>query len=244
VYTRVLQTKAIDMSSVCARLGKEDNKQHNNAQTNKINGLCRIAAFGASALVALLLVVNVVSTRSTSMAPHYLRLADDTRSQASPDPTMDSRPGSSASLAQRRPQIIYTIFAGRRNRMKIQEPYWKEMVRIGAIDAVHAWDFVLGTDDKSHLHDLERKYDKRYLHDLERKYDFFHVLRPQDVPMPDFYWFDHNHSLLWRWKDSEKKRRAEHHSRGRRDEATRSTLSSMHPQQASMIMLSTRMTLS
>jgi len=79
--------------------------------------------------------------------------------------------------------------------MKIQEPYWKEMVRIGAIDAVHAWDFVLGTDDKSHLHDLERKYDKRYLHDLERKYDFFHVLRPQDVPMSDFYWFDHNHSL-------------------------------------------------
>lgn len=70
--------------------------------------------------------------------------------------------------------------------MKIQEPYWKEMVQIGAIDAVHAWDYTYlsnGADDK------------KYLEDLERKYDFFRIMRPQDVSMSDFYWFDRNHSL-------------------------------------------------
>ena len=60
------------------------------------------------------------------------------------------------------------------------------MVQIGAIDAVHAWDYTYlsnGADDK------------KYLEDLERKYDFFRIMRPQDVSMSDFYWFDRNHSL-------------------------------------------------
>lgn len=116
------------------------------------------------------------------------------------DTAMDKSGPAGTSATTRKPQIIYTIFAGRRNRMKIQEPYWKEMVRIGAIDAVHAWDYVSGGAD-----------DKKYLEELERKYDFFRIMRPHDVSMSDFYWFDRNHSLptaLERFGDDEKEGRA------------------------------------
>ena len=81
-------------------------------------------------------------------------------------------------------KTIYTIFAGRRNRMLIQEPYWKEMIRIGAIDEVHLWDYCFDMDDRKHLYTLGEKYS-----------GFVKIMRPQDVGMGNFYWFDHNHSL-------------------------------------------------
>jgi hypothetical protein len=35
------------------------------------------------------------------------------------------------------PHVLYTVCAGRKNRMLLQEPYWAEMHRLGQIDQVH-----------------------------------------------------------------------------------------------------------
>ena len=32
------------------------------------------------------------------------------------------------------PNVLYTVFAGRKDRLLLQEPYWRELKRIGAID--------------------------------------------------------------------------------------------------------------
>ena len=194
--------------------GGPDDARKSRSQLEICNGAAAksiVLAIGAVLVLAALVPAakKIVSdsTRAHTRT-HHLRVANDdvqvvsSASDAGTTITTDdggSRPDGSSSSTDR-PQIIYTIFAGRRNRMKIQEPYWKEMVRIDAIDAVHAWDYVSGGAD-----------DKKYLEELERKYDFFRIMRPHDVSMSDFYWFDRNHSLptaLERFGDDEKEGRA------------------------------------
>jgi hypothetical protein len=41
------------------------------------------------------------------------------------------------------PRVLYTVFAGRKNRMLLQEPYWAEMHQLGQIDQVHLWNYTL-----------------------------------------------------------------------------------------------------
>eukprot|EP00563_Minutocellus_polymorphus_P015225 CAMPEP_0181050090 /NCGR_PEP_ID=MMETSP1070-20121207/16336_1 /TAXON_ID=265543 /ORGANISM="Minutocellus polymorphus, Strain NH13" /LENGTH=118 /DNA_ID=CAMNT_0023129023 /DNA_START=59 /DNA_END=412 /DNA_ORIENTATION=+ len=42
------------------------------------------------------------------------------------------------------PNVLYTIFAGRKNRLLLQEPYWLEMYQAGAITEMHLWNYVNG----------------------------------------------------------------------------------------------------
>lgn len=88
-------------------------------------------------------------------------------------------------------KVIYTVFAGRKNRLLLQEPYWKEMFDLGAIDEVHLWDFTA----RMSLDDLTS--DRAHLLALEQKYDFLHLMHPSDINMSATYWFDKNYSLAW-----------------------------------------------
>ncbi len=39
--------------------------------------------------------------------------------------------------------MLYTLFAGHKNCMLLQEPYWAEMHQMGQIDQVHLWNDTL-----------------------------------------------------------------------------------------------------
>jgi len=87
-------------------------------------------------------------------------------------------------------KVLYTVFAGRKNRMILQEPYWEEMYRIGAIDEVHLWNFTHNNKGNETLVNQE------YLRHLGKKYSsFLTIMQPSEVTMEETYWFDKNHSL-------------------------------------------------
>jgi hypothetical protein len=85
------------------------------------------------------------------------------------------------------PNVLYTVFAGRKNRMLLQEPYWAEMHRLGQIDKVHLWNYT--------LHNRFTMENLQYLRHVERKYPFVTIMEPSLVEMPETLWFDSNHSL-------------------------------------------------
>lgn len=85
------------------------------------------------------------------------------------------------------PKVLYTVFCGRKNRLMLQEPYWAEMHRLGAIEEVHLWNYT--SANKYQQENLE------YLRHVENKYSFVTIMEPSDVEMPETYWFDKNHSL-------------------------------------------------
>jgi hypothetical protein len=85
------------------------------------------------------------------------------------------------------PNVLYTVFAGRKNRMLLQEPYWAEMHRLGQIDKVHLWNYT--------LHNRFTTENLQYLRHVERKYPFVTIMEPSLVEMPETLWFDSNHSL-------------------------------------------------
>jgi hypothetical protein len=89
--------------------------------------------------------------------------------------------------ATKSPRVLYTIFAGRKNRMLLQEPYWAEMHRMGQIDQVHLWNYTL--NNRFTTENLQ------YLRHVERKYPFVTIMEPSLVEMPETLWFDLNHSL-------------------------------------------------
>lgn len=95
---------------------------------------------------------------------------------------------SDATRAERLPKVLYTVFAGRKNRMKLQEPYWQEMYNLGAIDEIHLWNYT--QRDGFFQENLD------YLRHLEVKYAFVKIMEPSDVDMTETYWFDKNNSLL------------------------------------------------
>lgn len=75
--------------------------------------------------------------------------------------------------------------------MTLQEPYWEEMYRIGAIDEVHLWNY-------THNLKNETKVNQKYLKHLEETYsEFLTVMQPSKVSMEETYWFDRNNSLKY-----------------------------------------------
>jgi hypothetical protein len=83
--------------------------------------------------------------------------------------------------------ILYTVFAGRKDRLLLQEPYWVEMIRIGAITEVHLWDYTRGglhNPDRKHLQHLARKYSS-----------FLTIMDPFNIDMNETYWHDLNTTL-------------------------------------------------
>lgn len=85
------------------------------------------------------------------------------------------------------PNVLYTVFCGRKNRLMLQEPYWAEMHRMGAIQEVHLWNYTLTNQ--------YTQENLRYLRHVEKKYPFITIMEPSDVEMPETYWFDFNTSL-------------------------------------------------
>lgn len=84
---------------------------------------------------------------------------------------------------------LYTVFAGRKELMKMQEPFWVQMVELGAVKEVHLWDYTHNTmfygSDSSKF-----QTHRDYLHELERKYKWVRVFTPEKVdPMgyTDYY---------------------------------------------------------
>lgn len=77
------------------------------------------------------------------------------------------------------PKVLYTVFAGRKNRLLLQEPYWEEMYKLGAIDEVHLWNYIP-------LHDTEEnRLNREYLFHVEQKYDFLTIQYPSRVNMTE-----------------------------------------------------------
>lgn len=82
------------------------------------------------------------------------------------------------------PKVLYTVFAGRKDRLLLQEPYWREMIRIGAIHEVHLWNFT------------NKEVDLEYMRHVSKKYSsFLKIMEPSDVPLPETYWHDSNTTL-------------------------------------------------
>jgi hypothetical protein len=92
---------------------------------------------------------------------------------------------SSSSLST--PNVLYTVFCGRKNRLMLQEPYWAEMHRMGAIQEVHLWNYTLTNQ--------YTQENLQYIRHVEQKYPFVTIMEPSDVEMPETYWFDFNTSL-------------------------------------------------
>ena len=94
-----------------------------------------------------------------------------------------------ADTAEHRPRVLYTVFAGRKNRLLLQEPYWKEMHALGAISEIHLWNYIRRDDNP------ENAKQRQHLRQLQSKYSFISIKEPSDIPMPETYWYDRIHSL-------------------------------------------------
>ena len=92
-------------------------------------------------------------------------------------------------VEEHRPRVLYTVFAGRKNRLLLQEPYWTEMHALGAIDEIHLWNYIRRDDNPKNIEH------RQHLHQLESKYSFLSIMEPSSVPMPETYWYDRSHSL-------------------------------------------------
>jgi hypothetical protein len=82
---------------------------------------------------------------------------------------------------------LYTVFAGHKNHMLLQEPYWAEMHRLWQIDQVHLWNYTL--NNRFIMENLQ------YLWHVKCKYPFVTIMEPSLVEMLETLWFDLNHSL-------------------------------------------------
>mmetsp|Transcript_7162 Transcript_7162/g.15637 ORF Transcript_7162/g.15637 Transcript_7162/m.15637 type:complete len:489 (-) Transcript_7162:127-1593(-) len=112
-----------------------------------------------------------------------LRLFDD-RHVSATDPSVSVSGGQRRRRNPNSPKVLYTVFAGRKNRLLLQEPYWDEMYKLGAIDEVHLWNYIP-------LHDTEEnRINRDYLVSLPKKYPFLSIKRPSEVPMEETKWFD------------------------------------------------------
>lgn len=83
-----------------------------------------------------------------------------------------------------RPKVLYTVFAGRRNRLLLQEPYWLEMYELGVIDEVHIWNFTNNWRNSDYIRHVANKYST-----------FLSIKQPTSVPMEETFYFDKNNSF-------------------------------------------------
>jgi hypothetical protein len=72
------------------------------------------------------------------------------------------------------PKVLYTVFAGHKRCLFLQELYWREMKRIGAVDKVHLWNFTDGPKDLEYLRHVAKMYSS-----------FIKIMEPSDVPLPE-----------------------------------------------------------
>lgn len=101
-----------------------------------------------------------------------------------PAPVTNNLRQAPAETHQESPKVLYTVFAGRKDRLLLQEPYWREMIRIKAIHEIHLWNFTDNEGDLEYMRHVAKKYSS-----------FLKIMEPSNVPLPETYWFDKNNSL-------------------------------------------------
>lgn len=84
----------------------------------------------------------------------------------------------------RRPKVLYTVFAGRKNRLLLQEPYWLEMYELGVIDEIHIWNYTRDRVNGDYIRHLASKYAT-----------FLSVKQPTGVTMEETLDFDKNNTF-------------------------------------------------
>mmetsp|Transcript_4582 Transcript_4582/g.6607 ORF Transcript_4582/g.6607 Transcript_4582/m.6607 type:complete len:418 (-) Transcript_4582:172-1425(-) len=83
-----------------------------------------------------------------------------------------------------RPKVLYTVFAGRKNRLLLQEPYWLEMYELGVIDEVHIWNYTNHRENSNYIRHVADKYSA-----------FLSIKQPSSVAMEETLYFDKNHTF-------------------------------------------------
>ncbi len=68
--------------------------------------------------------------------------------------------------------VFWTVLAGRRDRLEIQEKYWYELHAQGLITEVHLWDFTRHGYD---LSEEEKRKNKEWIHQREEAHEFIKV---------------------------------------------------------------------
>ncbi len=72
--------------------------------------------------------------------------------------------------------VYWTVFAGRRDRLALQEKYWVQLYREGTITEVHLWDF---TTKMANLTD--QRLNRQWIEEKEKQYEFVKVMRMRDM---------------------------------------------------------------
>ncbi len=74
--------------------------------------------------------------------------------------------------------VYWTVFAGRREYLQLQEEYWVRLHQQGLVTEVHLWDFV---HKGKNVPQSEMEPNRRWINEKAKQYDFVKVLtEPQD----------------------------------------------------------------
>ncbi len=76
-------------------------------------------------------------------------------------------------------EVIWAIFAGRRDRLAFQEKIWVALHRKGILDELHLWDFTSRTRNS-----YDKVKDAEFIKDKVKKYDFALLQQPPDRRQP------------------------------------------------------------
>ena len=75
-------------------------------------------------------------------------------------------------------QVYWTIFAGRKNRLELQEKYWHTLKKKDLITEVHLWDFTYRNPDKK-----EAELSRQWIYSKSKEFSFIQVMSN-----PGFLW--------------------------------------------------------
>jgi len=132
----------------------------------------------------------VLFERSLSAYNMGTNRMQEAEAQLPPVTATNLRVVETAEKSKSSPRVLYTVFAGRKDRLLLQEPYWREMVRTGAIHEIHLWNFTDNEGDLEYMRHVGKKYSS-----------FIKIMEPTDVPLPETFWFDKNDSLTYAKED-------------------------------------------
>ncbi len=87
-------------------------------------------------------------------------------------------------LGPRRVGAVYWgIFAGRRDRLQIQEKYWVQLHNAGILTEVHLWDFTYLYGEKT----KDAQLNKEWIHAKSKEYDFVKIKTAEMAPGRRFF---------------------------------------------------------
>ena len=72
--------------------------------------------------------------------------------------------------------VYWTVLAGRRANLKLQEKYWVDLHKKGLITQVHLWDFTYRSKPE------EGKLDQEWMHTKAKQHDFIRIFTPPVPP--------------------------------------------------------------